>query len=220
MASCLYVKGEVMAGTALSEAQRAARSYAINLVDDYDDSSQHDHDVTMDCRDLEDRLTILTSSLRAVVELRALEIKRGERGSRPELVVDTLPSPEASWQIREIRREAVDLSRKLQKACSAVNEVILKFEKEGYDVKGSSPFRKTWAAIKAIARMFEMQSGPRPVLVDDKGRIMEMNGDPIVIPGLEPERILRGIDDAAAGRVRPLMEIIADRDDTLRTETD
>jgi len=216
----LDVEGEVMAGTALSEAQRAARSYAINLVDDYGDSWKHDHDVTVACRDLEERLTFLTNSLRAVVELRALEIKRGARETRSEVAAEAAPSPEVSGRIQEIRKETVDLFRKLLKACAAVDEVILKFEKEDYNVEGSSPFRKTWAAIKAIARMFEMKTGPRPVLVDDEGRIMEMNGEPIVIPGLEPERILRGIDDAAAGRVRPLTEIIAERDDTLRSETD
>ncbi len=52
---------------------------------------------------------------------------------------------------------------------------------------------------------------PRPVRVDEEGRLFEMDGTPIIMPGLEPEHILKGLEDARAGRLRSLEEYIASR---------
>jgi hypothetical protein len=49
----------------------------------------------------------------------------------------------------------------------------------------------------------------RPVRVDEKGRIFEMSGEQLEVPGLSPEDVLEGIADVKAGRVRPLKEIVA-----------
>jgi hypothetical protein len=51
----------------------------------------------------------------------------------------------------------------------------------------------------------------RPVMVDESGRIFEMTGEQIVMPGLEPEAILESFEDERAGRMRSLKDIIASR---------
>lgn len=56
-----------------------------------------------------------------------------------------------------------------------------------------------------------IRPSPRPVRVDEEGRLFEMDGTPIVMPGLEPEHILKGIEDERAGRLRSLEEYIASR---------
>jgi hypothetical protein len=53
------------------------------------------------------------------------------------------------------------------------------------------------------------QAETRPVRIDADGRIFEMSGEPLEIPGLAPEDVLEAIADVAAGRVRPLKEIVA-----------
>lgn len=58
----------------------------------------------------------------------------------------------------------------------------------------------------------EIRPSPRPVRVDEAGRIFEMSGEPIVMTGLAPENILKGIEDERAGRLRSLEEYLASRD--------
>lgn len=52
---------------------------------------------------------------------------------------------------------------------------------------------------------------PRPVHVDQEGRIFEEDGSRFEFPGLEPEKIRASMSDLAEGRGRPLREIIAER---------
>ena len=65
--------------------------------------------------------------------------------------------------------------------------------------------------MRRLYRRLRPRPNPRPVRVDEQGRLYEMTGEPIVIEGLEPEKILQGIADELAGRTRPLREIIAER---------
>jgi hypothetical protein len=51
----------------------------------------------------------------------------------------------------------------------------------------------------------------RPVRVDESGRIFEINGEQIVMPGLEPEAILESFEDERVGRMRSLKDIFASR---------
>ncbi len=51
----------------------------------------------------------------------------------------------------------------------------------------------------------------RAVRVDDSGRIFEMTGEELVIPGLEPIKVARGLKDEQAMRLRSLKDIIATR---------
>ena len=53
---------------------------------------------------------------------------------------------------------------------------------------------------------------PRPVRVDSAGRLCELDGTPIVMPGLEPWRVLASIEDERAGRMRTLAEVRAARE--------
>ncbi len=50
---------------------------------------------------------------------------------------------------------------------------------------------------------------PRPVRVDDEGRIFELTGERFEIAGLAPADVLEALEDERAGRVRPLREIMA-----------
>jgi hypothetical protein len=50
-----------------------------------------------------------------------------------------------------------------------------------------------------------------PVTVDEAGRIFDADGKQVIATGLEPEAILEGLEDVRAGRMRPLKEIIASR---------
>lgn len=57
-------------------------------------------------------------------------------------------------------------------------------------------------------------SGPattRPVRIDAEGRIVLDDGEQVVIPGLEPDRVSQGLAEAEAGLGRPLREILAGR---------
>ena len=54
-------------------------------------------------------------------------------------------------------------------------------------------------------------SNPRPVRIDDEGRVFERDGTRFRCPGLEPEAVRAGLADLEAGRVRPLSEVLAGR---------
>ena len=47
--------------------------------------------------------------------------------------------------------------------------------------------------------------------IDEEGRIFDLAGDPIVVAGLEPNKVLEGLADADAGRTRSLNEIMPER---------
>lgn len=50
---------------------------------------------------------------------------------------------------------------------------------------------------------------PRPVRVDEEtGFLYELTGERIVIPGLEPNKILAGLEDEKAGRLYPLDDLV------------
>jgi hypothetical protein len=57
----------------------------------------------------------------------------------------------------------------------------------------------------------KVRSMTRPVHVDESGTIFDSSGKPISAAGLEPTKVKRGLDDESAGRVRPLKDIIADK---------
>jgi hypothetical protein len=68
--------------------------------------------------------------------------------------------------------------------------------------------------LESLTRLFRRRAtpaNPRPVRVDERGRIFEASGEPIVVEGLEPEKVLEGLADDDAGRTRALREIIAER---------
>jgi len=48
------------------------------------------------------------------------------------------------------------------------------------------------------------------VHVDESGRIFDASGQPVSVPGLEPAKVNRGLDDESVGRVRPLKDIVDD----------
>lgn len=66
-------------------------------------------------------------------------------------------------------------------------------------------------ALRRLLRRRPARPNPRPIRVDEEGRLFEMTGEPIIVPGLEPDKVKKGMADDAAGRTRPLSEIIAQR---------
>jgi hypothetical protein len=52
---------------------------------------------------------------------------------------------------------------------------------------------------------------PGPVTIDTDGDVYEHSDQRAIVPGLEPERIRRGIEEAVAGRRYSLKDIIAAR---------
>jgi hypothetical protein len=75
---------------------------------------------------------------------------------------------------------------------------------------GQSPFfddasnATRWAAVTAFLR-----PDPRPVRVDEDGRIFEMTGERFQMPGLEPADILAALDDEREGRLHSFDEVVA-----------
>jgi hypothetical protein len=67
----------------------------------------------------------------------------------------------------------------------------------------------TLAFRKAGPRLYH-DNRSEPVTVDAEGRIFRADGTQFVMPGLEPEKVLRGLADLEAGRGRSLAEIKAE----------
>ena len=62
-----------------------------------------------------------------------------------------------------------------------------------------------------MAKTSSQLHSPRPITIEPDGTAYEFSGERSVMPGLEPEQIRRGIEDADAGRLHSLKEIIAAR---------
>jgi hypothetical protein len=76
---------------------------------------------------------------------------------------------------------------------------------------GHASERGTETADRETTQGTATRPSIRPVAVDDSGRIFEMTGEQIRMPGLEPQDILDAIEDERAGRTRSLKGIIASR---------
>ncbi len=76
---------------------------------------------------------------------------------------------------------------------------------------GYASDRSAETADCGIERKAKSKPAIRPVMVDESGRIFEMTGEQIVMPGLEPEAMLESFEDERAGRMRSLKDIIASR---------
>jgi hypothetical protein len=189
---------------ALRDAQRIASSYANDLAYEYD-AWKRDHAVTMDCRDWEERITYFNSILRAVLTFeskRRAEITEGE--GPPDQEIES--------------RRALGL-RNLLNPCAKVREIIDWFQSQEYGVDGASEFRSLCTGIEMMIRTSELPSNPRPVHIDEHGNIFEITGEPVVVPGLKPDQVQKGIAEAQAGMGRPLRNIVAERQNALRSQT-
>jgi hypothetical protein len=92
-------------------------------------------------------------------------------------------------------------------------KVFEKHYAEAADILGGrvDPFENEAQALLWAARTANSRQDPRPMQVDENGNLFEITGERFVMSGLEPEAVLRGISDAEAGRVRPLKDIISER---------
>jgi hypothetical protein len=77
---------------------------------------------------------------------------------------------------------------------------------------GEHPDFPAWlASRKADARL--TTPTVRGVRVDDQGRLFYLDsGEQLVIPGLEPELILRGLREHKEGQGQPLEDVLAELD--------
>lgn len=57
------------------------------------------------------------------------------------------------------------------------------------------------------------------VTVTHDGRLLRPDGSVVVSPGLEPETVRQALDEAAAGLLRPLDEVIRERDEATHAPT-
>jgi hypothetical protein len=93
-------------------------------------------------------------------------------------------------------------AKKFRRYCEQATDILM----------GDNPFFEDaekagrWAAVTAKYR-----EACRPVRVDEDGRIYEMSGERFNMPGLTPADILESFEDERAGRMRPLKEVIASR---------
>jgi hypothetical protein len=214
-----------MISSALKDAQRMTSHSAEDLTEQWE-SWQRDHDWARACRDVEVRLILVMALIRA-----SLKLEAKWRSSSPHSEPGADPGTEGV-----IRRAFLRISS----SCSQINEVVAWLESHSCAVESAAEFRDLWRRLDEVVRRLEEPAAPtvgvfegalttwiasprpnpRPVQVDQHGRILEMTGEPIVAPGLEPEAVLRGFADFEAGRVRPLKEIIARRTNGLRDPLD
>lgn len=170
-----------------------ASHYATDLSDDLE-SWKRDHEQVQECWKLEDKLVLFDALIEAFIRIVSPRFS------------EVSPGP-----IR-VDAETVSALRTVVNSCSKIADIIVWFEQNEYSVEGASAFRGLQATVKMWLRITEAQSNPRPICMDDCGNLTEFTtGEPFLMPGLEPESILRGMADIDAGRVRSLEEILADR---------
>jgi hypothetical protein len=56
----------------------------------------------------------------------------------------------------------------------------------------------------------DSSSRVRNVLIDESGRIVDTSGESVVIPGLEPEKVLLAVAQSKNGEGQPLEEVRAE----------
>jgi len=110
-------------------------------------------------------------------------------------------APELSVRHYHLIREWLDLSMSLEQSA-------LKLEAEYAGVNGADALRHN------IAQARDDIHSPKPVMIDSAGNVYEMTGERAIMPGLDPERVLRSVNDANAGRTHSLKDIIAARTGT------
>jgi hypothetical protein len=104
---------------------------------------------------------------------------------------------------------------------------IATFEACGQSIHGGKEFREHFSeaskilagedpffADKAIEARWQratefMRPDPQPVQVDSSGHIFDQTGKEIVMPGLEPAKIVRALEDERLGRMYSLDEVVA-----------
>jgi hypothetical protein len=177
------------------DTQRLATLYAAELADDLE-SWKDQHAEVQRCWEIEDRLTILKAFLNVV--LRA-------EGRRREVFPLYEPPPDPALETR-VKKSL----RRLERVCAKIDRSIRWLEQRSYTVEGTSEFRRLWTILKLQVHECG-RPRPRPIRVDPDGRLFEMTGEPIVIPGLGPEEVLERLADIEANPGRLLEEIIAER---------
>ncbi len=113
--------------------------------------------------------------------------------------------------------------------CQRVISEIHKLRSKGHEVRGGEVFEANFEKASAIlagenpfyddvdraglwaARTARFRQSPRPVRIDEAGRIFELSGERFVMPGLSPDDILQAMDDERAGRKRSLKDVLASR---------
>lgn len=176
--------------TSTSPIDRALRHYNDDV-----EAWRRDHVAAMECRDLDDLL--------AIGNLLFERIDSRDRRRRES--VDRGESPN-DWRV-DLAHAA--LYRRWAAPCQAVLDELARFEATGFEVEGAELFR---ANCRAARRRFVGDAStnrPRPVDVDDRGRIFDVETKQrVAATGLEPDRVLQSLADAEAGRLRTFQDVM------------
>jgi hypothetical protein len=156
-------------------------------------------------RDLEDILKLFRAVLGVVVE------------ATPR-VLSAFCRPDGELSPESMKQITISLDR-LSRKVHRVEMIIANIEQEeGITIPGSEELHALRLAIASheveavrLCEQASVMAGFRPVVFDEEGRIFELDGTPYLFPGLEPENVRQGLADAAAGRYRPLADILAER---------
>ncbi len=124
-------------------------------------------------------------------------------------------------------REFADSYRLWVRPAPTALKTIASFEACGQSIHGAKEFRDHFSEVskilagedpffadKAIEARWQratefMRPNPQPVQVDSSGRIFDETGKEIVMPGLEPAKILGAFEDERLGRMYSLDEVVA-----------
>lgn len=163
-----------------------------------DEAWKRDHDEAMRCRDLEEQVTVGNWLFRA--------LSRTERELYADARAGLEPlEPAHKWDLlASFRIWLAGSVRLLAK--------IEEFEAKGYSFERAADLQGNRLEVERILEQEEALGGRiRPVRVDDQGRIFLETGEQVDVRGLEPEKVLAGLAEDAAGLGRPLREIMAER---------
>jgi hypothetical protein len=98
---------------------------------------------------------------------------------------------------------AVEGGDQFKRYCIDAKQILAENNPFFHDPKNAA----RWAVVTAFLR-----PNPRPVRVEKDGRIFEDSGEQILMPGLEPARVLEALDDERAGRLHSFDEVVASLD--------
>jgi hypothetical protein len=127
-----------------------------------------------------------------------------EKSIRDMLVQWSLPTQKCLDQIRMLRENGfkVEGARLFEGYVQAASQILA----------GDNTFLEdTEKAWRWLALTSKYRTSPRPVRIDEQGRMYEITGERFVPPGLTAADVAKAFSSIDESRARPLSEIIASR---------
>jgi hypothetical protein len=175
-----------------------------NFADDFESSATEEavrkHKELARCWNLEDKVLVLNALFSTLVKLLCVYL------SAPRIAPEFSPSEHD----RVIDRDLT----KLLTASDRIIRSIGWFENRDHAVNGSRDFLAHFAALNAFNRELQrrldpkaFRPNPRPVIRNESGQLFEVTGEPIEMPGLDPQSVLLGERQIEAGEVVSLNDL-------------